>query len=349
MFLVAPGAAGNFADIFQLGNDIQTVIQTLAAAVVNGAEVGEHPVHIGNLELLGHFGGAGGEQLCQTEGPGMVRGAELRIAVTGQVIGEGLRAVGQVAGHIIGAQLVQLIDLSQQTLGQTLHDGMQKFGAVHHFNVAVFNAHPLADTVPDTTVNLGAFHMERNQTFAQNGGFLADPFQLVHVHGDDRHLDLFNVLGLFQHIVEAEAEQGIVILLGQLIEVGFQAPAGILNGLGEGNIGVEHHVDRHILPAVQLPAQFFLEGPVIGIFTLADQNVIVAHLIPADLMDGDHGTGGTVGVVVSPELTLFVLDGQCGNFGVLADQGTENFFIVLIKHMLPPVHSLHCFCSYNVS
>ena len=97
MIPVAPGAAGDLADVGHTVDHVQAVIQTVAAAVIDRSEIREYPLHVGNFELSRYGRGDRREQLGQTEPPSVIGSRAVRVTgLRGKVVGKRMRAVADV-------------------------------------------------------------------------------------------------------------------------------------------------------------------------------------------------------------------------------------------------------------
>ncbi len=88
-----------------------------------------------------------------------------------------------------------------------------------------------------------------------------------------------------------------------------------------------------MLPGVEGAAEAVLHPAPRAGFEFGDKLAVDVHLVPADLVDHDHGADGTEAVVGLPERDGFLVHGEGGNFGdLLGEVAKEGAFFLVHGH-----------------
>ena len=127
------------------------------------------------------------------------------------------------------------------------------------------------------------------------------------VDGHDGGFDLFHVLRFPELVDEVLGHHGACGVRGQGFLHVAQAVAGVPDGPGQEDIGVQHHIRRETLPFVDLGAQTPLHSAEVGILHRTPQRTVHVQLVPGHLIDGDHGLLHITLIQPLPKLPLFAV------------------------------------------
>ena len=309
MFAVAPRTARDLANIRHFAYDVEAVVQPVAAAVVDRAEMREQALHVRHLKLRRDLRGHRSKQLRHAEGPAIAGSGVLPVAVRGgQRIREGVGAVAHVGIDIVQPQTVDLCDLVERCRREPLHYRVHHFRAVHQLDVAVFHPHPLGDEVPEPEVQDEALHPHGGNTVKHVLRERDDCRFSGAVNTDHRRFDLFHVFRGAELVDVALRHHAVRdVRAHQRFMFGVETVAGVADGAGEQYIRIQHHIHGQPLPLIYLRAQMPLHAAEIRVRHRAFEETVNVQLIPRHLIDRDHGLQHRAVVQRAPQLPLLAV------------------------------------------
>ena len=306
--LVGPGAHGDLAHIRDQAHFVHLAVEGIAAPVVDEAEPGADAAGIVDLELLEHGRGHRGEHLRKPEHPDILCARLLGIVTgRGQLVRPGARAMDEALRLAEQPLLLQLVEHGQVPVGHAAHEAMHEIGPIHQGIQCPFDAHPHADGIPQGEIGVQPPRPHRKHTVEKLMRDRETARGLRRVVTDPWHPYLLDVGIRLELVVKTVTDNVVVGIRHRDLLVGLDAEARVVHRAGDAQERLDHHVHGEMPPLEQGATETFFIPSALRIRASEGELVIDRHLVPAHLVDHDHGARGVAGIEPAPQAARLLL------------------------------------------
>ena len=241
-------------------------------------------------------------------------------ALLRQLRGVGAGAMDPVVAIAQQPLRLEEIELGEADLGEAVRDRVQVLGPVGEVVQDGLRAAVLLDVVPQrerelvAVVTGQALHANLEQPVEALAGPRLALGGWLDLEAGLQDPELLDVVGVGELVRVMVALDRPALVDGVLRDP--DAPARAVDDLLDVDVGLDHHVDPQVVPAVERPAELGLE-PARERVRRRDHELIAARdvpdqLVPRDLVDHRHGPLRTEAVERLPLPDALLLDGQRG-------------------------------------
>ena len=193
--------------------------------------------------------------------------------------------MADVGGDIVDTERVDLIELCKVSVGITPQNRMNQLRTVNEVDVAVFNAFPERDLIPQSRMGLNPAEPDRCDA-CENVLCRGKQFCLTGmVECQYRRFDFFNGFHFIKLIFK---QMNLDAGTFRLNIFGCHAKARVVDRARKRNVRIEHHIGGQMLPFVDLGAKFPFDAAEIRVFHGADKRAVDIQLMPRHLVNGYH-------------------------------------------------------------
>ncbi len=230
---------------------------------------------------------------------------------------------------------LELVEQAEEALGHAAGEPVHEVRPVDKREERALDAHPRADRVPQREVEVGPAGAHLEQAVEQLVGDAEPAPRLGLVVDRAGQAYLLEVGVLLELVVEPVADDVVRRVGDRDVLLDRDAEAQAADGERHANERLDHHVGGETLPLEEGTAQLLFPPLAIGVPAVQRELAVDVHLVPADLVDHDHGPLGREAVQASPEAPLLLLHRQGGGLGGLHGQLADDGAVLARHGALP--------------
>jgi len=199
--------------------------------------------------------------------------------------------------------------------------------AVDQVNERRFDAVPFHNTVPQGEARMHTLHPDIEDPIEDLVGSRFGPCRSFIIQPDLGHTNLLEIFLALQ-LVDVVVSDDVIgrIEHGTILDRAY-AQVRAVDLLRDFNPRIDDHVDPHVVPGVECPAQVRLEPLTERVLGPQGELVVDVHLVPGDLINQHHGAFGSQAVERLPEVDRLLLDGKRCDLGDALPQLSQNGYV----------------------